>query len=67
MNAKAFTKQLKYPTSTKLRLANNLYVHKLFHVFIGLAMFASTWGEPTSTHFCETTSHPIWKSKVTQY
>ena len=28
-NGNAFTKQLEYPTPTILRLANNLYVHKL--------------------------------------
>lgn len=53
MNAKAFTKQLNgLPTPTKLRLANKLFVHKLFHIFTKFATFVSTWGEPTLTHCC---------------
>ena len=67
MNANAFTKQLKYPTPTKLRLANNLYVHKLFHVFTEFATFVSTWGRAYIDALLCNSLHPIWKSKITQY
>jgi hypothetical protein len=65
MNAKAFIKQLKYPTPTKLKLANNLYVHKLFHVFIEFVTFVSTWGRAYFDALLCNNIHPMWKSEIT--
>ena len=68
MNAKAFTKQLNgLPTPTKLRLANNLVVHKLFHVFTEFVTFVSTWGRAYIDALLCDSLHPLWKSNITQY
>ena len=65
MNGKAFIEQLKNPTPTKLRLANNLYVHKLLHVFIEFAMPTSTWERTYFDASLCNNLHPIWKSEIT--
>jgi hypothetical protein len=60
MNGKAFIKQLKNSSPTKLRLANNLYVHKLLHVFIEFAMSTSTWGRTYFEALLCNNLHPLW-------